>query len=137
MSNRKRQTDELAALRLKRRWTAADGRVALAALSASGRAVTEFAALNGLDPWRLYHWRTRLGRGVGPAQSSVGVAASGPAFVPVRLAAEPEFRAQVRPVVPAMLELELSGQRRLRVPEGFPPEAVARLVFALEGGAPC
>lgn len=132
MSMSRRQRAELAALSGKRRWCEADGRVAVAALAASGRAVTQFAAECGLDPWRLYHWRSRLAEGpTSPAPV--------PAFIPVRVAgAEVPADSLPRPVpVASMLELEVAGGRRLRVPEGFSPDAVARLVRALEGGAPC
>lgn len=133
MSKSRRRREELVALSGKRRWTEADGRAAVAALAASGLAVTEFAAEWALCPWRLYHWRTRLAEGAkGPTATQ--------AFVPVRVAsAEASFggpRARGAPAS-AMVEVELARGRVLRVPEGFSPDAVARLVLALEGETRC
>jgi hypothetical protein len=43
------------------RWTVDDARQVLAALRRSGKALSVFAAEQGLDPPRLYQWRRRLG----------------------------------------------------------------------------
>jgi transposase-like protein len=63
---------------IRRRWTAADARNALAALALSGLSVPAFAARAGLDAQRLYVWRRRL---AGEASST------SPAFIEVRSAA--------------------------------------------------
>jgi transposase-like protein len=132
-----RPEEIMSALREKQRWSAADGRLALACVEESGLTIAGFASKHGLDPWRLYHWRACLSGG---RRSRRGPAAGPqvPAFLPVRVVGAPASEAPAAaPPGPTMLEVELRGQRRLRVPVGFPPEAVARLVFALEGGASC
>jgi transposase-like protein len=132
-----RPEEIMAALREKQRWSAADGRLALACVEESGLTIAGFASKHDLDPWRLYHWRARLSEG-GRSRRGLAAAPQGPAFLPVRVVGAPSAEAPPTvPPGPTMLEVELRGQRRLRVPAGFPPEAVARLVFALEGGASC
>jgi transposase-like protein len=107
----------------RRRWRARDARTALDAAAASGLSVGEFAKREGLVAERLYRWQRRFAR-------------------------EPktEARAPTPPAAPAIIELRPTMQREaagsveivlvsgvvLRVAETIDPDAVARLVAALE-----
>ena len=63
--------DRPAPYSLRRRWTPADARSAVAALEASGLSPLAFARREGLEVERLYRWRRRLGpRGTGPYYSA-------------------------------------------------------------------
>jgi len=84
-------------------------------LKESGLSLAAFARMKGEPTWRLYEWRRRLKR---------KVAASEPAFVPVRIVDAPNQ--------PAPLEIELGRQRRILVPSGFDETALRRLVRVLE-----
>lgn len=92
--------------RTRRRWTAADARMALSALERSGLSLSEFAAREGLDVQRLRHWRKRL--------------AEAPAFV------------ELTPRAPERVEVVLRSGRTLRVPATIDRATLAALIEALE-----
>ena len=94
------------------RWTAEEGRAALAALASSGLSQRAFAAREGLDPQRLRLWRRRLGEQAAPS------------FVEVRA------RGIER------VEIVLPSGVVLRVAETIDAFALGRLVGAL-AEAPC
>jgi transposase-like protein len=103
-----------AALNLRRRrWTIADARAALAALTASGLSPSAFARREGLSAERLYRWRRQL-------------AELEPRAVP---AAE---LIEIRPRRAEPVEIVLASGRVLRVTETIDVSALARLVAALE-----
>lgn len=95
--------------RSSRRWTETEARAALTALDASGLSPGAFAAREGLDPQRLRAWRHKLGTAIAPA-----------AFIEVRAPAGER------------VEVVLRSGVVLRVTETVDPEAVRRLVDALE-----
>jgi hypothetical protein len=97
----------------KGRWTVDDARSVLERLTASRLTVREFAEREGVDPQRLYRWRSVIG------ESSV------PAFVEV---ARPQ---SARPV-----EVLLRSGHVVRLSEGFSEEALRRVVAILGGEGP-
>lgn len=101
---------------IRRRWTAADARDALAALALSGLSVPAFAARAGLDAQRLYVWRRRL---TGEASST------SPAFIEVRSAAV------------APMEIVLAAGHVVRVAPSFDAVALRRLLDVLEQPSAC
>ena len=102
----------------RRRWTSADARAALSALSASGLSVSAFAAREGLDGQRLYRWRRQLSGASRAVQAT-------PGFV------------EIRPAQPEPVEVLLRSGRVLRVSESISPAALERLVVVLERASSC
>jgi hypothetical protein len=100
---------------LARRWRAADARAALAAASASGLSLREFARREGIHPQRLYWWRGRL---AGDARMAV------PTFI--------ELKPGGLGGVPRLVEVVLRSGRVLRVPESIDTATIQRFVAALE-----
>ena len=99
----------------RRRWKSADARGVLAALTASGLSLNEFARREGLQVQRLIRWRQRLAdesRRAAPAAAHE-VIEIGPR------GAEP-------------VEVVLTSGRVLRVAETIDVATLARLVAALE-----
>lgn len=84
-----------------RRWTAEQAGALLAKIARRGVSVKQFAAEQGIGVERLYRWKKRLAQRTHPA-----VRSSEPRFSEVR----------IRPsVLPAAIEIELSGGVHLRV----------------------
>lgn len=102
----------------RRRWTAADARVVLAALDASGLSTRGFARRERLSAERLYRWRQRLA-----AESRI--ARRGPAFV------------EIAPRALERVEIVLRSGRMLRVCESVDTVTLAKLVEALERPSSC
>lgn len=105
---------------LRRRWTVADGRAAIAALTASGLSLAAFAHREKLEVQRLRRWSVRLAREDGRRS------AEGPASP--RVAEVVEIR--TRPAAP--VEIVLRSGRVLKVAETIDVAALTRLVSALE-----
>jgi transposase-like protein len=103
----------VARLSLKRRWTVDDARSVLQRLTGSGLTVREFAEREGVDPQRLYRWRTVVGE------------CSAPAFVEV-----------ARPMSAGPVEVLLRSGHVVRLNEGFSEETLRRVVAILEYEAP-
>lgn len=97
-------------------WTEAKARSVLAALDASGLSVMQFAAREGLNDKRLYHWRARFRM----------AAMKKPTFVEIKPAAS-------SPII----EVVLDSGHLVRVPNGFDGVTLRRLVDALERDAGC
>jgi transposase-like protein len=97
---------------VRRRWSAADARQVLERLGASGLSVREFATREGLQAQRLYRWRAQL--------------------LGARVAGSPAFM-EIKPTVPAVIEVVLRSGCVLRVPDGFGEVTLRRLVAALDG----
>ena len=97
--------------RLRRRWSVKDAQGVLEQLEASGLSVKEFAANEGLDPHRLYRWRTQL-RG------------------------ERRERAEFTEVVPealrAGMELVSPSGHVVRVPDLFSEDTLRRVLAVLD-----
>jgi hypothetical protein len=102
------------------RWTEQDARNALAALQRSGKAVSVFAAEQGLDPQRLYSWRRRLGKAERTTFQEVIV--------------RPAPRISITESE-APFELALPSGVVVRVPTSFNATALERLLEVLRTGA--
>lgn len=98
------------------RWTAEDARRAFARQATSGLSVWEFARREGVDPQKLYWWRQRL-TAVTPRPAFVEISAPAP--------------------VEQHVELELESGRVLRFSATLAPEALRKLVDALERAPSC
>jgi hypothetical protein len=75
-----------------------------------------FARRHRLGLPRLYVWRQRLNR--------IGSATPATQLLPVKVVARND-------VAPEVIEIELRGGRRLRVPETFDPVALGRVIDVL------
>ena len=84
---------------------------------ASGRNVRDFCRREGLSEPSFYSWRRTL------AERDADAASDAPVFVPVHVRAGPTSPA---------LEVVLRSGHVLRVPHGFDPEQLRRVVAALE-----
>lgn len=103
--------------------TEAQWRALVREQEASGRPVKEFARMHGLSPATLYWWRSALGRRARSRPRAPRLAEV------VLLSADgraPREDAQA-------FELALPGGRCVRVPSGFDPESLRRLLGVLEG----
>jgi transposase len=95
----------------------------------SGLSAEDFAARDGIKPRQLVWWRWKL------SASPPRLAAPAPVqFLPVRIVDVP-----VRPRGAAVaLEIALPNGRVVRVPEGFDPAMLARVLrIASSEGEPC
>lgn len=101
-------------------WKEPQAAFILAALSDSGMSVTAFGARFGINPQKLFRWRSRL--------KGALVAAERPAFHPVEVVAE----SSAGPLGDGELDVLLRGDRTVRVRRGFDEETLARLVAVLE-----
>ena len=115
----------------RRRWNIAEARSVLAALSASGLSLPEFARQKGLEPQRLRRWQRLLAREVRrparPAGPAISAAPASPAVIELRPSARPSlWRADA-------IEIVLGSGVTLRVSEAIDPATLARLVTALRG----
>lgn len=108
----------------RRRWRIADARSVLAALSASGLSLPEFANREELEPQRLRRWQRRLAREVRPARRTVSTP---PALIELRPTPSPSPR-RSEPI-----EIVLASGVVVRVAETIDAAALARLVTALRG----
>ena len=117
-----RRTEEITDIIRKRRWSEVEARLVVSASQASGKSVLSFAKECGLQPSRIWRWSARL------KEESKG----GMRFHAVRLV-EPE-RLDPRP---GMIEVVLRNGRRVRVPQGFVAEDLARVLEVLEGRVSC
>lgn len=100
-------------------WSEVEARGVLEAWRRSGLPLERFARGRGLVPQRLHWWRRKL------AAADANRAASSPALVPVRVAAEPR---RGEPVT-----VLLRTGHVLKVAHGFDEAAFARVVAILEG----
>ena len=106
----------------RRYWREADARAVVEAWRRSGKGLSEFARERGLHARRLARWAARL----------EAAARSGDvAFHPVRLVGV--SRAETRHG--EALEVVLRDGRSVRVPYGFAPEHLRRLLQVLEAEA--
>lgn len=89
----------------------------------------EFAAKEGVAAERLTWWRWKLRR-MGVAPLEVVAVAPGPSFV--RLEAAPPPLPTAQQAEP--LELILGSGQRVRIPVGFDPETLSRVMTLLSRG---
>jgi transposase-like protein len=112
------------------RWSAAEGARVAAAWRRSGLSQIEFCRREGLDRQRLRRWIART-----PTKRASGRSASASRLVfrPVRLVEAPPTAPapEVAAAEGAWMELVGAGRWRLRVPPGFEPEALRRLLVVL------
>lgn len=113
---RKPRHATLAAVLNRRRWSARDAEVVLAAWRESGERLSQFAARHGLVAERLLRWR-RVRRG------------SGIRFHPVQVVPSPRDEAAS---VGSGVELVLRGGRRVAVGRDFDAALLEALVRAVE-----
>ena len=107
----------------KRYWRAKDAQAAVAAWRRSGKGLPEFAAQHQLDPRRISRWVEKLGEPARGAKVD---------FHPVRLV-EGTVAADSREPI----EVVLAEGWRVRVPQGFAAEDLARVLVVLEGRSSC
>jgi transposase len=95
----------------------------------SGLGVEDFAAREGIKSRQLVWWRWKLSTSPSPSAVSAPVQ-----FLPVRVVdVPPRPRGAVVP-----LEIALPNGRVVRVPEGFDPATLARVLeIASSEGEPC
>ena len=101
----------------RRYWREAEARVLVEAWRSSGETLSGFARRHGVGPGRLGRWVSRLGEGGSTLR-----------FHPVRLVGPPER---------SPIEIQLVGGRRVRVPHGFEPEELRRVLAVLEQAKTC
>jgi len=110
----------MAEVAVRRYWRERDARVVVEAWRTSGESLREFARRHRVDRRRVARWAGRLD-GSEPAPVH---------FHPVRVA-DPE-RGDGRAI-----EIHLVGGRHVRVPPGFPPEDLRRVLTMLDPRTPC
>ena len=112
-------------------WREEQARVVLEAWAASGQSMAAFARRHGLAVKRLRWWK----RWLMPTTTSAhdeGDALDG-TFVPVRVVGDEVATEPVVDVGAAeRLEVVVRGGRVIRVPDGFEPRTLARVVQTLE-----
>jgi transposase len=141
---------EVLGVERRRRWTPEE-KVAILDEAFGGRSsVAEVSERRGVSRALIYYWRRQAREG---AIAGVGMASSAePSFVPVRI--EPLMTPAVSPKAAPMalprsrrrspplkagsglVEIALCNGRTIKVDAGIDPEALARLVAVLDGGAP-
>ena len=102
----------------RRYWREAEARVVVEAWRSSGEGLARFARRHDVRPNRLGWWVRRFG-----SQSQVR-------FHAVRLV-------QRRPESDGAIEIELKGDRRVRVPRDFEAEDLRRVLEVLGEAATC
>jgi hypothetical protein len=117
----RRRTNGIVAVVEKRYWREAEGRAVVTAWQRSGETLSRFARVHGLKAERVSRWAARLAAGTSEAVR----------FHPVRLVEPQRGGGEKREA----LEVLLVDGRRVRVPEGFAAEDLARVLTVLEGRA--
>lgn len=129
----------------RRRWSTEDKLKVLLDALEPGASIAGVADRHGVSRNLLYTWLRLAREGRMPGLSISGKAT--PAFVPVQVASEPAVRPAVatpeptpRQIAPprrrtSTIEITLANGRILKVDEGIAPEALARIVAALDGAS--
>ncbi len=99
-------------------WSAADARAVFVEHAASGLSLRDFARREGIDPGRLYRWRSQLAE---KGERRSAPAAPAPAVIELRAGPRPSER----------VEIVLASGVTLRVTEAIDPAGLARLIAAL------
>jgi transposase len=141
---------EVLGVERRRRWSPEE-KVAILDEAFGGRSsVAEVSERRGVSRALIYYWRRQAREG---EIAGVGMAASAaPSFVPVRIepamtpsvlpkAAPPALARSARRSSPlkadsGLVEIALCNGRTIKVDAGIDPDALARLVAVLDGGAP-
>ena len=114
--------EEIRGILGKRRWSEEEGRLVVSAYQASGKTLSSFAREYGLQPSRMWRWSARVR----------GERKGGMRFHPVRLREAEPLDPKAGP-----MEVVLVNGRRVRVPQGFVAEDLARVLEVGEGGVSC
>ena len=136
----------LGAVERRRRWTAEEKVAILDAAFRVGGSVAAVSGRHGVSRALIYYWRRQAREG---GIAGVGMAGPEPTvFVPVRIAAAatavgPTASAGPRPAQrpspsrsrARTIEIALVNGRVIKVDAGIDPDALARLVTALDGEA--
>jgi len=110
----------------RRYWSDAD-KIRVVEESHQGhRQVSATARRHGISRSLLTVWRRQYRNGE-------LATASGPAFVPVKMAPDLDAQSPRQPVPAVWVEIVLRNGRRLLVPSSVEPDALARLLPILEG----
>lgn len=111
-------------------WSEPQARALLLEQQRSGQTMIDFARTRGLSVKRLYWWKHRL------APPGAAMAASAPAFLPVRVLPEPRPSTRVAPLPVAAsgasLEVVIGAGRVIRVGSDFDPTLLQRVIQTLE-----
>jgi transposase-like protein len=106
----------------RQRWREEDARVMVEAWLSSGESVSDFARGHGLRGERISRWASRFPKGEKESLS----------FHQVRLVeSQDRFHPDVK------IEVMLSDGRSVRVPHGFAPEELQKVLRVLEEGVWC
>ena len=142
---------EILEVERRRRWTPEE-KVEILDEAFGGRSsVAEVSERRGISRALIYYWRRQAREG--EMIAGVGmVAPAEPSFVPVRIepAMTPAVSPKAAPRAPgrsagrssplkagsSFVEIALRNGRTIKVDAGIDPEALARLVAVLDGGAP-
>jgi hypothetical protein len=111
------RSDPLAVVAGKRYWRARDARIIVEAWRRAGEGLSRFATRYGVDSQRLSRWARKLKR----AQPGTL------RFHPARL----------MPAATGSIEIDLGNGRRVRVPRGFEPDDLRRVLAVLAESAAC
>ncbi len=110
------RVEVITGLERRRRWSAEQKRVIVAASLAPGAVVTEIARRAEICPGQIYRWRREIGVDNGFAQVLIAPVGDGARC----------------PAAPA-IEIEFAGKARLRIPASIPTGLAAAVVKALSG----
>jgi transposase len=130
----------ISTVRRRRAWSVEDKVAILDAAFRKGRSVAAAADEFGVSRALIYIWRTQVRNGLMPGvtMTEAGVSAfSAVAIVPPPQAPPPILPTADRPCRDrrrtGVIEVRLVNGRTVKVDEGTAPDALARLIFALDG----
>lgn len=112
----------------RRRWSEADKRAIVSEASGACTNVSAVARRHGIKPSLLFRWKKMYG------DSSAPLGPAAPMFVPVALPAPSSTTPTARAIAPPCwsIEILLAGGHTVRVGSDVDPQALARIVAALE-----
>ncbi|MBI3204798.1 MAG: hypothetical protein HYZ29_24900 [Myxococcales bacterium] len=127
MAGRSRMVGAVVAVAGKRYWRQAEARVVVDAWRKSGQPLPEFAAALRVRAQRIARWAEQLEEPAPRAGTPADVD-----FHPVRVVGADRDRGRREPI-----EVLLGEGLRVRVPEGFASDDLARVLAVLEARAAC
>lgn len=113
----------------RRLWSEAEKRSIVAEASGDCPNISAVARRHGIKPSLLFRWKRIYGGSLAP------LGPASPVFVPVALPAQSPTRPTARAIAPpsSSIEILLAGGRVVRAGSDVDPQALARIVAALEG----
>lgn len=111
---------------MRRKWTLAEKTAVVAEIA--GSSVSAVGRKHGIATSLLFRWRRELGGDSKKARQQAGTA-----FVPVALPAPVNDPASSVVGGGGLIEIELSGDRKLRVDASVDASALKRVIAVLEG----